>query len=281
MEKIDRLGWAAGVSFHSCGVRVGVRVNSAHALRLVQKRFPPGWKPASSRIVGRLYSIILNETRAGAGLRRYNLVYGNLERLARTTDTEAALATFESDLKLHVAAEATSRVFVHAGVVGWKGQAVLIPGHSYSGKSTLVAELVRAGATYYSDEYALLDSQGRAHPYMRDLEIRETATGEQRKHSVEEFGGKRGTKPLPVQVVIVSTYKPGARWTPRRLSPGEGLLEMLGQTVSARRQPSKAIVALEQVAKQALTLKGVRGEAVDMVAPILLMLEHEKESKHG
>lgn len=211
-------------------------------------------------------------------MRRYNLVYGNLERLARTTDTEEALATFESDLKLHIAAEATTRVFLHAGVVGWKGQAVLIPGNSYSGKSTLVTELVRAGATYYSDEYALLDLRGRVHPYLRDLEIREPETGKQTKHSVEEFGGRCGSKPIPVRVVIASTYRPAAKWKPRHLSPGEGLLAMLGQTVSARRQPTKALVALECVAKHALILKGVRGEAVDMVAPIFNYVEEVTQS---
>ena len=29
MEKIDRLGWAAGVSFYAYGLRIGVRVSSA------------------------------------------------------------------------------------------------------------------------------------------------------------------------------------------------------------------------------------------------------------
>jgi hypothetical protein len=33
-----------------------------------------------------------------------------------------------------------------------------------------VAELVRAGATYYSDEFAVLDSRGRVHPFPRPSE---------------------------------------------------------------------------------------------------------------
>jgi predicted ATPase len=44
-----------------------------------------------------------------------------------------------------VATEAPRRVFVHAGVVGWKGQAILVPGRSYSGKTTLIAALMKAG----------------------------------------------------------------------------------------------------------------------------------------
>ena len=43
-------------------------------------------------------------------------------------------------------------------IVTWgRGRAIVIPGRTFSGKSTLVAELVRAGATYYSDEYAVED----------------------------------------------------------------------------------------------------------------------------
>jgi hypothetical protein len=40
MEKIDRLGWTAGIAFDSFGFRIGVRVNEAavlgRAVRLVR-----------------------------------------------------------------------------------------------------------------------------------------------------------------------------------------------------------------------------------------------------
>jgi len=79
---------------------------------------------------------------------------------------------FETDLQLYVAEMAPRRLFVHAGVVGWRGQAIIIPGRTFTGKTTLVAALVKAGATYYSDEYAVLDVRGRVHPYARPLGIR-------------------------------------------------------------------------------------------------------------
>jgi len=65
----------------------------------------------------------------------------------------------------YIALWARRRVFVHAGVVAWQGRAVLIPGRTLSGKSWLVRALVRAGAEYYSDEFAVLDARGRVHPY--------------------------------------------------------------------------------------------------------------------
>jgi hypothetical protein len=189
--------------------------------------------------------------------------------VARSHDAEAVLERFESDIQLYVAERAPRRVFVHAGVVGWRGLAILIPGRSFSGKTTLVAELVRAGAEYYSDEYAVLDAEGRVHPYARPLAVREGGGMRQTRRPVEEFGGRAGTGPLLVGLVIVSRYARGVRWRPRRLSPGEGVLEMLSNTVSARRSPGRALTALTKAAGQAAILAGPRGEAVSAAESIL------------
>ncbi|MEP7147984.1 MAG: hypothetical protein ABI857_03805, partial [Acidobacteriota bacterium] len=76
---------------------------------------------------------------------------------------------FNSMLRIVVAEHARDCVFIHAGVVGWKGKAIVIPANSFQGKTTLVAELVKNGAEYYSDEYAILDEKGLVHPFPRDL----------------------------------------------------------------------------------------------------------------
>jgi hypothetical protein len=277
MKKIDRLGWAAGLSFVSYGVRIGVRVKTPETLRLIREHFPPGWKISDSPIVERLYSVILGGDGQRPGVRRFSLLYGDITRLARTQNQDEVLDIFESDLGLYVAEMARRRVFVHAGVVGWKGQAILLPGRSLSGKSTLIAELVRAGATYYSDEYAVLDARGRVHPYPRHLQIRETESARQKKYPVEAFGGQAGTKPLPVGLIAVSQYQPGARWRPRTLSAGRGTLELLANTISARRQPENALAALQQVVARAPVLKGRRGEATETIDLILQCLDNPKE----
>ena len=69
------------------------------------------------------------------------------------------------DIDQAVARRSPRLLFVHAGVVGWRGLAIVIPGRGSTGKSTLVAELVRRGAVYYSDAFAVLDEAGRVHPY--------------------------------------------------------------------------------------------------------------------
>ena len=107
-----------------------------------------------------------------------------------------ALVQLGGHLMIHVAEYAPEFVFVHAGVVAWQGRALLLPGVSHAGKSTLVAELVRAGATYYSDEFALLDSHGRVHPFARDLRIRRPGKPDQTSVPVTHLKGRAGTQAL-------------------------------------------------------------------------------------
>jgi hypothetical protein len=176
---------------------------------------------------------------------------------------------FQSDLHLFVAELARRRVFLHAGVVGWCGRAILIPGRSFSGKTTLVTELIRVGATYYSDEYAVLDASGRVHPYPRPLAIREDKSGRPTRYPVEALGGVAGIKPLPVGLVLVSQYRPGARWRPRPLSPGQGALALLENAVSIRRQPEVVLPTLQRVVAGSRIVKSARGEARHMAEEVL------------
>lgn len=269
MAKIDRLGWAAGLSFVSYGVRVGIRVNRPEALETLSDYLPPGWRRTTRDVVERLYSIIIGGKSARPGVRSFNLLYADAGRIARSLRLDEVLDTFEDNLKLFVAEAARARVFVHAGVVGWKGKAIVIPGRSFTGKTTLVAELVRQGATYYSDEYAVLDERGCVHPFLRPLSIRDASSGKVERVSAASLGGESGGKPLPVGLVVVSNYRKGARWRPRKLTAGEGALAMFANTIPARRQPGAALIALREAMPQAQILKGVRGEAREMADSIL------------
>lgn len=59
---------------------------------------------------------------------------------------------------------------LHAGAVATAQGSLILPGPMESGKSTLVAALLRAGWGYLSDEVAALDPiTGRAHPFPKHL----------------------------------------------------------------------------------------------------------------
>jgi hypothetical protein len=176
-------------------------------------------------------------------------------------------------LHLSVAFAARRKLFVHAGVVGWRGKAIVIPGRSMTGKSEMVAALVRAGASYFSDEYAVLDRRGYVYPYAKPLTVRRGDGEGQRQIPVEVPRDLLGSKPLPVGLIVVGPYHAGAQWHPRSLTPGEAVLEMLDNTVLARYKPGLALVTLQRVASGASAFKGRRGNAEDIVLQIMRLLD--------
>ena len=177
-----------------------------------------------------------------------------------------------AELELAVAERAEGLVFVHAAVVAAGGRALLLPGPSYAGKSTLVDALVRAGATYCSDEYAPLGPDGVVHPYPRPLVLRDAAGVR-----VATVGGGVAAappveRPLPVAAVAVVRYRDGARYRPRSLTTGAGVLALLENTVCARSRPGEALTAATAVAAGARMVVGDRGAAADAAGPLLALL---------
>ena len=273
MQGIDRLGWAAGFTFESYGLRLGIRVNDPSVLPRIVDRLPPGWKPARSSNPREIYSLFVGGPGARPGVKRYHLVYQGPTRVSRTHDLDEAIEALESDLRLYVAMWAKQRVFVHAGVVEWQGRALVLPGPTYSGKSTLVAALVRAGARYYSDEYAVLDSRGRVHPYPAPMSMRVPGVAWPVRQSLSTQSEPSSAKPLPVGLVALSRYQARARWRPQTLTPGQGVLAMLANTVPARLKPNDSLVAIERALSRTKAIRGVRGEADEVADQLLQALE--------
>ena len=269
VAKLDDILWAGGLAFVSHGARIGIRVSDSAVLKRLPDHLPPASKLVVVPRVAVLYSLVVGNAGKRSGSRRGNLLYVGSERLARRIDLDRMLEIMESDLHFRVALAARRRLFVHAGVVGWRGRAIVIPGRSRTGKSSLVAALVRAGATYYSDEYAVFDGCGRVHPYAKPLSLRQENGGRQRAYSVEALGGSAGSRPLPVGLVAVTRHCPGARWRPRTLSPGETLLALFDNTVLAQVRPEFAFTTLKHAVAGAAALQGSRGEAADVVEPLL------------
>lgn len=134
-------------------------------------------------------------------------------------------------------------------------------------------ELVRAGATYLSDEFAIIDSRGRVHPFAKPLSIRGAGGCDLHvsRPSAEDLGGHSATEPLPIGLVVLATHEPGAEWRPQKLTTGQAVIEMLAHTVPARLRPAASLQALERAVGPATVLKGKRGEAA-LVAKHLLQL---------
>jgi hypothetical protein len=267
MDKVDRLGWAEGIAFKAFGVRIGIRVSERGFVKQIKKLLPPGWEPLATPKVEHLLSLRIGGTSPRSKIRRFHILYLESVRLSRTMDVDEALRALETNLHFIVSLEAPTKLFIHAGVVAWKNLAIVMPGPSFSGKSTLVSELVRAGATYYSDEYAVLDGRGRVHAYPRPIVGRSGKT-----HGGVVRSRWKKLKPLPVGTVLITRYKDGAKWRPRALTPAEAVLELLANTVAARPRPQFAMETIKKALRRARALKSARGDAEEIVGALQEMV---------
>lgn len=256
------------MAFEAFGVLVQVSSDDAELFDRVPAFLPPGWSARPA-----------DETTTEFGILRD----GRITRDGRIVVHEPAssdllLFRLGTELRHHFALQAPHHIFVHAGVVGIAGRAVLIPGRSFSGKTRLVASLLSAGATYYSDEYAVVDGEGWVHPFAKPLSIRppDALRGVPTLVPEEQIG----TKPLRGGLILVTRYQPGAQWCPVIQSRGKGVLTLLDNTVAVRARPGAALAAACAVAEHSEVIAGDRDEA-DEIVPAVLEAARRSASPDG
>lgn len=264
-SEFTRLRWAGDVVFCGYDARVGVRFTDRNLGAQLALRPSPGTRLTAPGDVDRMLSVF---RRSG----RY-WIYGDDEMKCQPSLRADLLDAFDTHLRAAFAECSRKKLFVHAGVVGWKGKAIIFPGKSFAGKTTLIAELVKAGATYFSDEYAVLDETGHVHPFAKPLSLRETRASRQRETTVETLGGVAATKPLPVGLVVMTQYSGHARWNPETLTPRESALEIMAHTIAARRWPALALSVIGAVVDRSPVIRSDRGDAPAMVQAILALGE--------
>jgi hypothetical protein len=93
-----------------------------------------------------------------------------------------------------------------------------------------------------------------------------------KKVSPEVFGAARA-QPQSISLVLLTKYAEHARWCPQPLSRGQGLLKLLENTPSARKQPSFAIGVLQKAVERAEIHQGRRGEKEQTVQEVLNYLD--------
>lgn len=162
----------------------------------------------------------------------------------RSLRRQECLSRLKKHIEIQVAERSPERVFLHAAMVDWDGLTVLLPGPTYAGKSTLTWDLVRAGATYCGDEFALLDLRGRARAYPAPLTLRRNGF----RRVVSEAAGSPGSARRP-GMILFTRYRPGSRWDPRPVSAGTAALLLFQNTVSARQDPQRVLRAVGRLAR--------------------------------
>lgn len=177
---------------------------------------------------------------------------------------------FDTIVRVSVGEASADRVFIHAGVVGWKGKAIVLPADSFQGKSTLVAELVRNGAEYYSDDFAVFDEDGLLHPFHRPVNMR-TSDGKFNVYqlTVEELGGRYGHDAIPVGTILFTGYNENARWRPKTMTAGQGVLELIQYALPIRQTPEFTFRVLNNITSRAIILSSRRGTAETFAKTLL------------
>jgi hypothetical protein len=244
--------------FGAFGVAWDLESEDPSLYRALVERLPPGTAPCAAKAPERSYSLrTVLPTLSQVGPSYLLLADGR--PLVRTSEAGDAADALEDSLKWLVAERSPRRVFLRAGVVGWRDRAIVIAGGPGTGKRTLVRALVARGATYFSDDYAVLDGNlvepfpSRHHP------------GGPPKHGLtpwlEELAPARAPRPVPVGVVLFAPYRPGAVFKPKLVARGRALLEMFKHAVAAQRNPTQVLRALEMVSRRCNALEGARGDA--------------------
>jgi hypothetical protein len=255
------------VGVDAFGARIAIRAPESIASGL-SLRLPPRSRAIASPEFDVVYTVQHAAAESECGSTGFE-VSRDGEAIGRFATLDDARFELESSMDFQVAIAARGFLFVHAGVVAQAGRAIVIPGRTLAGKSTLVMALVRAGATYFSDEYAVIDSDGLVHPYRRPLSERVEEQALPRLHSPESLGAGGDTDAVPLGLTVITRYRPSARWDPVSVSSAQALMALFDNTVVAREQPAFSLELLSNAVENTWGIEGDRSEADEVALDIL------------
>jgi hypothetical protein len=246
------------------GVRLAVASDSATMVEALDRYVLP-WLPRLA-INGEATDRLVEVRCAGDGAGVEVLIDGAVADAA--PGLLAAIPAVQRALDEAVMRRQADVVVVHGGVVGHRGRAILLPAPSGGGKSTLVAELVRQGALYLSDEYALIDSAGRVHPYPRALVLRD-GSGDGRPVLATELGGTVAREPMPVGLIVGLRYEVDTELELQAVSQGEAVLLLLRNTPQVLADQPWILKPVERAVGTAACYTGRRGAAPEAARELL------------
>jgi hypothetical protein len=201
---------------------------------------------------------------------RFHISVDGAEIATARNVTDAVLAAIKA-LDDAVIKHLTNLYAVHAGAVIIGGRALLIPGSSHAGKSSMVAELLRRGAIYLSDEYALIDTEGMVRPYPRPLLLR-NGSPRQSPTLPEEFNACFADGPFSIGWILNLEYEAESAWSVQQVPQSEALLILLENTPHELAESPAMTVSFLQAVAKARCYSGHRGDVIPAANQILKLI---------
>lgn len=240
------------VSYREYGLTLSLSVDSPIP-GLVERIELPGWRRLPFSPEAPTYVVSHNPNSQDPHEARLG------ERLVVANREESRfVSNLQTEIYGYLAEHSSSHAFIHAGAVAVDEKAFLFPGHSHAGKSTFVRALVEAGATYFSDEFGVIEiATGRIFPFPRKVMLREPERAVQLPPPSDDVL-RRG---LAAGGIILLSYQAEAGLELEPCPPPRAALELFSRSVAARRLGAKLLQAYAPVVQAAPCWRGVRGEA--------------------
>ena len=157
-------------TYHALDFEFSVRLTGADLADYVEALFTPFAAPDAGPGVtaAHHYSVVDD----GPRFKNRYALYFDGQPIIRTPFETLALAFLLWHLNVAVVATSDRYLLVHAAAAAYDGSAILLPAPKESGKSTLVAQLVRRGCGYLTDEATAIDPVTLAvDPYPKPLSV--------------------------------------------------------------------------------------------------------------
>jgi hypothetical protein len=179
------------------------------------------------------------------------------------------MVTIEMGLNWQSAMVAPSHLIFHAGVVERQGRAIIMPGASGTGKSTLSSGLGYHGWRLFSDEFGLLRlSDGQIVPYPRLISLKNQSEAVMRavapatRFSKPYHGTPKGTityllppadsiarmtEPATPGLLVFPVFEPGAEAQIQKMTKAEAFILLRNCSVNAQWLGLPAFEALNRI----------------------------------
>lgn len=267
---MNRLDWTAGLALDVFGVPIGLRANHPALLPRVGNYLPTGWRLAAEPEVEVMVSLLSPGLPSRERCYRPITLFFNHEQLARSTFPDRLYSLLSTQLLGYVAIEAPGHIFLSAGVVAWQGQAILLPAYETAERASLVQAFLSRGATYISRTFAVLDADGRVYPYLEPAR-QARSVGEPRswQPTAIQMQVHAPHEPLPVGQVLITQPRRRARWHPRPLTTGQGLLALTALAPAARDYPGRVLATLHQLAAHTRLWQGAYSDPAQVAEQAL------------